>query len=136
MKFFSTAITTAVLGLFIASSAAAPAEALEARDDCVVNAKIISDWSEDGLRRYRIAFSTTKSGVDMKSAACTYWHQADPATNCASSSNNVACYHSTAEDSWVVDENEVAGPAGKSIVDCMVKNFITTFAGNTGCRAG
>ncbi|KAF4541446.1 uncharacterized protein LTHEOB_8441 [Lasiodiplodia theobromae] len=137
MKFFSTAVTTAVLGLFISSSAAAPAEALEARDDCVVNAAIISNWAESGLRRYRVAFSTSKANVDMKAVACeSFWKKADPATNCAAIQNNIACYHSSAVNSWVVDQNEVAGPAGKAAIDCMVNNFITHFAGRTGCRAG
>lgn len=43
---------------------AAEESALEKRG-CVFNASIIENWGESGMTRYRVAFSTTKGGVDM-----------------------------------------------------------------------
>ncbi|ESK86374.1 hypothetical protein Moror_5005 [Moniliophthora roreri MCA 2997] len=58
------------------SSLAAPteSEAVEAveKRDCVVNASIIDQWNEGVWRRYRVAYSTTKPGVDMASG-CGAW---------------------------------------------------------------
>lgn len=87
MKFFDSAIAAVILGICISSVAAAPiaggfdasvtgkdrnsrfitrASFLHVIVDgewCVANAAITKRWTENALRRYRVAFSTTDSSI-------------------------------------------------------------------------
>lgn len=137
---FSIATITALLAA-AATAAPAPvaspnptavleraAEAVEKRD-CKFNASITSNWGESGLTRYRTRFSTTKQGVDM----CGVMNAAMASTgNCGGIQNNYACYFSNAENSWVVDANEVSGQAGWNAIQCEVHNAINWACNNLG----
>lgn len=111
---------------------AADADAVEKRS-CVFNASITSNWGESGLTRYRIHFSTTKPNVDM----CGTMNAAMASTGeCEGVQNNYACYFLNAENSWVVDVNEVSGQAGWNAIQCEVHNAIDWACNSLGCGTG
>ncbi|KAF4310741.1 hypothetical protein GTA08_BOTSDO13722 [Botryosphaeria dothidea] len=132
MKFSISAITVSAIGLLLSSAAASPVAAasqLEARD-CVANAAIIDEWHEDGLQRYRVAFSTTKSDVALGESCGLFY---DGISKCGAVNNNIACYHSSAADSWVIDNNQLSS-GNTAIEDCLVSKFRDAFANKIGCR--
>ncbi|KAB2572704.1 hypothetical protein BFW01_g10274 [Lasiodiplodia theobromae] len=139
MKFFSSAITAAVFGLTVSSAVAAPTNSdasldIEKRVDCVANAAIIRKWSEDALTRYRVAFSITRQDIDSDTfgQSCSEFG-GDAITRCSAINNNIACYHSAADQSWVVDNNQVAG-VGDSVEDCVIAAFRDKLASKWGCH--
>ncbi|EOD44253.1 hypothetical protein GTA08_BOTSDO13722 [Neofusicoccum parvum] len=136
MKFSASAITAAVFGLLVSSAVAAPAasaDSLEKREDCIANAAILSSWSEDGMTRYRIGYSSTKADVGSGYGdSCGLFYNA--IDNCAGTKNNVACYHSSSAGQWVIDNNQVSGAAGKSAEECLVQRFRDAFGNKIGCR--
>ncbi|OJD34041.1 uncharacterized protein BKCO1_2500072 [Diplodia corticola] len=130
MKFTTTALTAAILGL----ATAAPANPLEKRVDCVANAAIIRKWSEDALQRYRVAFSITRPDVnsDALGQSCGNFG-GDAITRCSAIDNNISCYYSSADSSWVIDNNQVAG-VGDSVEDCVISAFRDKLADQWGCH--
>ncbi|KAH7046706.1 hypothetical protein B0J12DRAFT_786762 [Macrophomina phaseolina] len=145
MKFFDFAITAVVLGLTISSAGAAPAGDASAnaisgkRVDCAAIAAIIRKWTEDALQRFRVAFSVTRPDFSngRLEESCSLWTHdtitTKPSGKCSGISNNVACYHSAADQSWVVDNNQLIG-SGDPIEDCIVTVFRDVLASKWGCH--
>ncbi|KAL1639596.1 hypothetical protein SLS58_007796 [Diplodia intermedia] len=138
MKFSASTITAIVLGLSASAVAAptsdAPLNPLEKRVDCVANAAIIRKWSEDALQRYRVAFSITRPDIssDLLGDSCGDFG-GDAITRCSAIDNNISCYYSAADQSWVIDNNQVAG-VGDAVEDCVIAAFRDKLAAKWGCH--
>lgn len=120
----------------------------------MANAAIIRKWSEDALTRYRVAFSITRQDIDADTFGescsefggdaitseysphlllCYLVLGSDSVLGCSAINNNIACYHSAADQSWVVDNNQVAG-VGDSVEDCVIAAFRDKLASKWGCH--
>ncbi|KAF4975635.1 hypothetical protein FZEAL_7626 [Fusarium zealandicum] len=103
---------------------------LEARQSCLVNREKINMWVENGLTRWRIAFSS--EGTETKDY-CEYWMNGKDHDGCTGH-HNPQCWFKKDLGTWVVDASTTRGMDQEfwSCHEFSLKAWIR----DTGCRTG
>jgi len=53
---------------------------------------------------------------------------------CSAINNNIGIYVHAGLQAWVVDHNQVLGPAGDAAADCLLERFRDKIGRHTGCK--
>ncbi|PGH08254.1 hypothetical protein AJ79_06040 [Helicocarpus griseus UAMH5409] len=134
MHFPLTAIF-AVSSTLLSGISASPVDiqSLNPRADCTFSAREVKVWHEDSMSRRRVSFKTSKklSGEEQDHKTVAGWREA--CYKCAGICNNMQVYHHKALGSWVVDSNEVLGPAGDKVHQCEMRVFRDILSRELGC---
>ncbi|KAF5027026.1 hypothetical protein F66182_902 [Fusarium sp. NRRL 66182] len=106
------------------------AQELQSRQSCLVNREKINMWVENGLTRWRIAFSSEGTKTEDY---CDYWVNGKNHNGCTGHFNP-QCWFKKDLGTWVVDASTTRGMDQNfwSCHDASLKAWIR----DTGCRTG
>ncbi|KAJ3548625.1 hypothetical protein NM208_g913 [Fusarium decemcellulare] len=129
---FKPSILVAFIPALVAGKPLTADESLEARQQCLVNRSQIDLWVEDGLSRWRIAFSA--EGTDP-AGYCYYWINHTQFEGCRTLFNP-QCYVNDVVGSWVVDVSSFRGPSGDADFRGCYDRSLAQWMDDTGCATG